>query len=318
MVKKKLLAGFFLLFLVFEVRAKDWRGIIPLKSTKADVERLLGKTSQSGTYEIQNEKLSIWYSQGPCEGTHLNLAKENCECLVVQDTVLKITVSLDRTVETTTLGIDIYKFERSPVDTYPPTATYSNLNDGVVYTIREVDHTVTGIDYLPSAADCQEVIRSQPAPTQGWQGIVPFRSTRADAERLLGPPSKSLGDIYTYSTPENRVDVSYSADPCKVPSTISAASAADVVTRITVSPRHTLLVRELSLDKDKYKRIQNTHPDNWVHYLNSAEGIMVDAMLADGCEQVISIIYRATDNERERRCGPSHKAKQELEPGPRH
>jgi hypothetical protein len=56
-----------LLFLIlFPVRlmAKEWREIVPLKSTKFDVERLLGKPNHLGRYDIENERVSILYSQG--------------------------------------------------------------------------------------------------------------------------------------------------------------------------------------------------------------------------------------------------------------
>ena len=48
-----------LMFLVPTVGAKEWRGITPLKSTRADVERLLGKPNQLGRYEIQNADGSV-------------------------------------------------------------------------------------------------------------------------------------------------------------------------------------------------------------------------------------------------------------------
>lgn len=309
MIIKIFYAGLLLpMFLGSAVRAKEWRGIIPLKSTRADVERLFGKTNQLGRYEIHNERVSIWYSEGPCEGIYGSLAKPNCECLVAKDTVLKIVVTLDSPVKASKLGIDKRNYQRAAVDAYRPTATYSDFTEGVVYTIRESDDSVTNIDYLPSAKDCEEVIRSQTEAGAfiGWQGISPLRSIRADVERLLGPPSSSLGEIYRYDTPENSVDVSYSSDPCKVSDGANLqGTAADVVLKIIISPHKTLLVQKLRLDKNKYIRIQNDHPENWVHYLNSVDGITVDAILDNGCEQVISIVYQATARDREFRC--SHK-----------
>ena len=48
------------------VQAKEWRGIVPLKSTRADVERLLGKPNGLGRYEFDNERAYIDYAKG-CE-----------------------------------------------------------------------------------------------------------------------------------------------------------------------------------------------------------------------------------------------------------
>lgn len=73
--------------------------------------------------------------------------------------------------------------------------------------------------------------------------------------------------------------------------------------KIVVSPKKVLLVQDLHLNKDKYKRIQDDHPENSVHYLNSLDGITVDAILNNGCEQVVGISYHATARNRELRCG---------------
>lgn len=295
----------FLMFLVSDVKAKEWRSIVPLKSTKADVERSLGKPNRLGRYEIGNERATVLYSEGPCERQSQPLARVSCECLVPKDTVLEIAVTLDSSVKVSKLGIDKKKYQRTPFHAYHPTATYSNFTEGVVYTIRESDDTVTSIDYLPSAKDCEEIIRSQAVATatKVWQGIVPLRSARADVERLLGPPKSSLGEIYIYRTTDDRVDVSYSDDPCKTGGAKPRGTPADVVLKITISPQRSLPVQNLRLDKGKYTRVQNDHPENWVHYLNSEEGITVDAMLDDGCEEVIRIIYQATPKDRALRCG---------------
>ena len=46
----------------------DWHQIQPLRSTRVDVERLLGKSSEgySANYELEEGHLFIEYSSGPC------------------------------------------------------------------------------------------------------------------------------------------------------------------------------------------------------------------------------------------------------------
>jgi hypothetical protein len=295
--------------LALDVRAKEWRGIIPLRSTKSEVERLLGKPNQLGRYDIENERVSILYSDGPCDRPYQALAKANCECLVAKDTVLRIFVTLDSPVSVARLALDKTRYERTRIDAYRPTATYSDLTEGVVYTVRESDDVVTNIDYLPSAKECEEIIKSQaPAAAPNvWHGIVPLRSTRSDVEKILGPHKTSHGDVYIYDAAEHRVDVSYSADPCTLAESRQTGAAFDVVSKVQVSPRKTLLIQNLGLDKDKYKRIQETHPENWIHYLNPGEGITVNAMVNNECEEVISIVYEATTMDRQLRCGVKQK-----------
>jgi len=50
--------------------SKPWRGIVPLRSTRVDVERLLGAPSMDHgdtvVYETGDERVSIEYSKGGC------------------------------------------------------------------------------------------------------------------------------------------------------------------------------------------------------------------------------------------------------------
>lgn len=47
--------------------AQGWRGIIPLRSTRQDVERLLG-TPTDYYYYLKNETVYIGFSSGSCKG----------------------------------------------------------------------------------------------------------------------------------------------------------------------------------------------------------------------------------------------------------
>lgn len=58
----------FILIVVPKASAQEWRKIVPVKSTRADVERLLGPNEESYgvDYELTDGILSIEYSSGPC------------------------------------------------------------------------------------------------------------------------------------------------------------------------------------------------------------------------------------------------------------
>lgn len=49
----------------------SWRKLIPLKSTRSEVEKILGKPEQSydsyALYRNENGRFSVWYSLGGCE-----------------------------------------------------------------------------------------------------------------------------------------------------------------------------------------------------------------------------------------------------------
>lgn len=63
--------------------APEWRQLVPLKSTRAEVEKILGKPDQSfdsyALYRTPNGQFSVWYSLGGCkhkiEGRQWDVAK---------------------------------------------------------------------------------------------------------------------------------------------------------------------------------------------------------------------------------------------------
>jgi hypothetical protein len=59
-----------LLVLAIPLKAKEWRGIDPLYSTREDVERLLGPPtmgrSDTSFYQFERERVSFEYSTGHC------------------------------------------------------------------------------------------------------------------------------------------------------------------------------------------------------------------------------------------------------------
>ena len=74
------------------------------------------------------------------------------------------------------------------------------------------------------------------AQGKDWRGIAPLHSTRADVERLLGPPVDEGNLIALYRTKDEAVQVFYAAGtPCK-PDTVHGGWAVppDTVVKLTV------------------------------------------------------------------------------------
>ena len=283
--------------------AKSWRGVTPLKSTQADVERLFGKPNEAGRYEIEGERAYIFYSDGLCDSSHESLAKPKCECLVAKGTVLRIAVTLER--EATFQLNDKNKFAKARLDSNVSASTYSDLDDGVVYTVRDSDEKLTAVDYWPSTSDCNEIVRLQSGNRHrnAWRAIRPLFSTRADVESVLGQPKRqSLNDDYVYETAEERVRVLYSARPCEPSNTGNWNVPANTVLRITVIPQRTLLIRDLDLDKDAYRRAPDPNIPNAFYWLNSEDGIVIESEVKDNCEQVVTITYKPSTRDRDLHC----------------
>jgi hypothetical protein len=82
------------------VNAKPFKGIVPLKSTRADVVKQFGEPDASGDYRISGGKMHVYYSEEPCGNESV------CECLVKKDVVLKVEVYIHNKLRLKALKLD--------------------------------------------------------------------------------------------------------------------------------------------------------------------------------------------------------------------
>jgi hypothetical protein len=125
--------------------AQGWRGIVPLHSTRTDVERLLGtpKGECRCHYEADGEIINVEYSKAPCIGYPSGWN-------VGADTVLELSVRWKQPREFLDLQIVESKFEKAGDDTF--TTYYSSRLEGVKYTVSW-DKKVEGVSYIPASKD---------------------------------------------------------------------------------------------------------------------------------------------------------------------
>jgi hypothetical protein len=85
--------------------AKPWRGIVPLKSKRTDVERLLGPSNHKevASYYLADETVYVEYA--PPEDEDLKIAP---------GTVVTITVIPKKVLRLTELGVDLRRFKKTP------------------------------------------------------------------------------------------------------------------------------------------------------------------------------------------------------------
>ncbi|HEV2803162.1 MAG TPA: hypothetical protein VGW12_22030 [Pyrinomonadaceae bacterium] len=168
----------FMLVLNLMAQAKEWRGIVPLRSTRADVERLLGptiddpgnKNNYVETYRAEEETVTILYSDGPlCNGYLLRGYR------VPKDTVVRIIV---RPVPFpfSDLELDKDKYKEHSGGHVLDLSYFTDEEEGVSYEVRwkavpaggERQGRVTSIEYGARAKDkhleCPEPL---PAPNNG-------------------------------------------------------------------------------------------------------------------------------------------------------
>ena len=165
----KNLAGLFVLLCLLSaanaVSAKAWRGIEPLHSTRADVERLLGSPGaeylpNTRRYDLPGERALISYSSGDCEE---GLARG---WRVPKDTVVNISIDTrpgTKIEEVLTPGKEYEQMHGA----HTPHITYVDSDEGISF--LTADGFVYTTSYGPSAKDdkrlaCGEYKYAAPIP----------------------------------------------------------------------------------------------------------------------------------------------------------
>jgi len=98
-----------------------------------------------------------------------------------------------------------------------------------------------------------------------WRNIRPLHTTRAEVERLLGPPSGQCKCVYEVENETIRID--YSSGPCK--GLLSGWNVpADTVLRVNIAPVREQKFTELGIDVSKYVKITD---DSFTDYYGNRD-----------------------------------------------
>lgn len=136
---------------VGSANGKGWRGIIPLHSTRADVERLLGPPTEETSkysvfYRTPNESVTIRYAEGlPC-----GIGEKYSQWKVPRNTVVSMLLTLMEPVPLSQLGIDESKYKKR-TGGHTPDTYYISEQEGE--SIRVFGGKAKDIDYFPAASD---------------------------------------------------------------------------------------------------------------------------------------------------------------------
>jgi hypothetical protein len=134
---------------VNSAHAKSWRGLEPLRSTRADVLRLWGnpideKSPYRWTYDFAEGRASIQFSSGaPCEEGLPDGWR------VPKDTVLEIDIYLSVPKKMTEVLTANKEYERVQTVHTPDLNYYIDADEGIRLTVY--DELVTNVRYGPSA-----------------------------------------------------------------------------------------------------------------------------------------------------------------------
>lgn len=130
-----------------------WRGIVPLHSTRTDVEKLLGSPRESrgvsSTFQTKDGRVRVFYSSGSCKkgsATDWN---------VPPDTVVTLTFEPNAELMVTDLKLDQTKYERLADPHLQSGVYYFNKSEGIRISARTLrdGEDVQSITYEPAAKD---------------------------------------------------------------------------------------------------------------------------------------------------------------------
>jgi hypothetical protein len=127
-----------------------------------------------------------------------------------------------------------------------------------------------------SYALCLIVIFSIGAKAQGWRGLIPLHSTRADVERLLGPSSEPEKFSADYELGDSVVSVEYSSGSCRKEMKGGWNVQRDTVISIRIGFKDKAQFPPSKIDKRKFKKERSSHTPSITYYVNKKEGIMYE------------------------------------------
>ena len=145
----------------FSSPAKEWCGIVPLRSTRADVERVLKvKAERCGgnacLYDLPDKTVFVFYAAEPtCRNDDLTTSWK-----VPRDTVIQLTVHFITPQSFAALDIDVTKYDRAPDKELRGVVYLSDYAQGV--RMNTSGDTVRAITYYPPPSD--DKLRCQPKP----------------------------------------------------------------------------------------------------------------------------------------------------------
>jgi hypothetical protein len=156
-----LISLLFIFVYVFSSTAKEWCGIVPLHSTRADVERLLKlKPVRCGgnacIYDLPDKTVFALYTREPtCRNDDATTSWK-----VPADTVIEITVNFKTPQPFSALDVDISKYDRAPDPELKGLVYLSDYAEGV--RMETSGDTVRAITYYAAKKD--DDLRCPPRP----------------------------------------------------------------------------------------------------------------------------------------------------------
>jgi len=139
--------SFIFLFSVSKIKAESWNGIYPLKSTRADVEKIMGECSSDTkwlcTYKLEDKTVFIHITETDC--TERSLWK------LPKDTVTDLRISFIKRPSISDLKIDLREFNKRADPDLIGQFNYFNREKGIEFVAE--NEIIKVFYYTPSEKD---------------------------------------------------------------------------------------------------------------------------------------------------------------------
>jgi len=240
---KSLIIGSSILVTLAVLAEQGWRGIVPLHSTRSDVERLIGAPMKPGgmTYDLKNERVNVRYASVPCmKGWPYGWK-------VPAGTVTSIEVFPKRASKLSDLQIDLSKYKRLEDPHLSGEVYYNSLRDGL--SIRIEGDDVVSFQYFPpeserylmcpeAAARQTEIERGESAsicPTFYYIGVSPSEE-RIRLEIFADQLNRYSADSKIYI-------IGYAGrQPCQNEALLRAGRARDYLLKVGIRKERILII----------------------------------------------------------------------------
>ena len=141
----------------------------------------------------------------------------------------------------------------------------------------------------------------------GWKGLLPYKSTRADVEKVVGKGEKDKYILHwKYETAEATVEVLYADDPCGEKGSSFEVPAETAIT-FWINLKQPIPISELSFERNGFARYPSPtdNPTAWFYYYQAREkldvvenqwgghGIEIEGEVVGDREYAKRFVYRA-------------------------
>jgi hypothetical protein len=133
---------------MLQLSGKGWKGLVPLRATRRDVEAVIGPpmSGVGSLYQTNEATIFVQYTDGPCEkgwpyGWNVD-----------KDTVVYLVVSPKEPIMFTDLTLDKNKYLQSRDSHISSRILFANHTDGITLEVDEITGKVRSVTYHPTAS----------------------------------------------------------------------------------------------------------------------------------------------------------------------